>query len=56
MDARKLDWSRLLGFDQSPETEVDLRGTTPAERLEACAELGAKVGGKIGSKNSVRPE
>jgi hypothetical protein len=50
MDRRKLDWSKLLGFDATRDGALDLRGATRAERLRACAALGARVSGKVGEK------
>ena len=47
----KLDWSRLLGFDQAPRASDD----SAAIRLQdpRLAKLGAKFGSKLGGK---RPE
>jgi hypothetical protein len=44
----KLDWSRLLGFDQAAATAAE--PATPATRLNdpRLAKLGAKFGGKPG--------
>ena len=43
----KLDWSRLLGFDQAPVSD----GANDRTRLRTrLAYLGAKVGGKPGLK------
>ncbi len=42
----KLDWSRLLGFDQAPRANVDSARQTPA----TLTKLGGKVGGKVGGK------
>ncbi len=44
----KLDWSKLLGFDQATRVE----GQPDGARLTAPAltKLGAKVGGKVGAK------
>jgi hypothetical protein len=47
----KLDWSRLLGFDQAPRS-----GETDTPRADAGGPmpLGAKVGGKFGTKHGVK--
>jgi hypothetical protein len=47
----KLDWARLLGFDQAPRTSDD----SAATRLQdpRLAKLGAKFGSKLGGR---RPE
>ncbi|MFO1060662.1 MAG: hypothetical protein U1E53_27275 [Dongiaceae bacterium] len=47
----KLDWSRLLGFDQAPAGA----GSAPATRLNdpRLAKLGAKFGGKPGLRAPV---
>ena len=44
----KLDWSKLLGFDQATRVE----GQSDGARLTATtpAKLGGKVGGKVGNK------
>jgi hypothetical protein len=44
----KLDWSKLLGFDQATRIERQ----ADAARLTAplLAKLGSKVGGKVGNK------
>jgi len=44
----KLDWSRLLGFDQAPVPDATSDRVRSRARL---ANLGAKVGGKPGLKN-----
>jgi hypothetical protein len=44
----KLDWSKLLGFDQATRVE----GQAEAVR-STLAKLGSKVGGKIGNKAGV---
>ena len=44
----KLDWSRLLGFDQAPRSSDD----STAIRLQdpRLAKLGAKFGSKLGGR------
>ncbi|HEY8155841.1 MAG TPA: hypothetical protein VII72_17050 [Myxococcota bacterium] len=44
----RLDWSRLLGFDQAPAPDS---GSHPALRRIQLAKVGAKIGGKPGLKN-----
>ena len=44
----KLDWSRLLGFDQAPAPDCASDGARSRAQL---ANLGAKLGGKPGVKN-----
>ena len=46
--AVRLDWSRLLGFDQATRDahQADANGMTGARLMR----LGAKTGGKIGGK------
>jgi hypothetical protein len=46
MKDRNLDWTKLLGFDQSSPNEVDLRGTDKVERIQLCLADGVKVGRK----------
>jgi hypothetical protein len=41
--ATKLDWNRMLGFEQVPEARQAIRD-------ESAAPLGAKVGEKLGDK------
>ena len=40
----KLDWSRLLGFDQAAPAEADVGTLRPSDRR--LVKLGAKVGDK----------
>ena len=44
----KLDWSKLLGFDQATRVAGQSEGARVAG--PALAKLGTKVGGKIGTK------
>ena len=47
----KLDWSRLLGFDQATRIERQADAARPtAPTLAKLAKLGSKVGGKVGTK------
>ena len=43
-----LDWAKLLGFDQAPTSQTV--NETAAIADPRVAQLGAKVGGKIGTK------
>lgn len=47
----RLDWNRMLGFEQIPEARTSIRDET-ATRLGA--KVGNKLGGKIGSKRGVK--
>jgi hypothetical protein len=46
----KLDWTRLLGFDQAPSIGG---GTTPV--THEFAKIGAKLGDKPGIKVGIKP-
>jgi len=48
----KLDWSRLLGFDQAPRSTGE--ADAPRANDDRPMPLGAKVGGKIGSKHGIK--
>ena len=48
----KLDWSKLLGFDQATRIEGKAEGTRLVEPM--LPKLGAKVGGKVGNKQGLR--
>ena len=48
----KLDWSRLLGFDQAPRSTEDADMRRPHE--DRPRPLGAKVGGKFGAKGGIK--
>jgi hypothetical protein len=43
----RLDWTRLLGFDQAPAPDG---GSDPALRRARLTRLGSKIGGKPGLK------
>jgi hypothetical protein len=45
--ATKLDWNRMLGFEQVPEAREDIRS-------EAGGPLSAKVGQKVGVKTGTK--
>ncbi len=45
----KLDWSRLLGFDQATRNE------NQADDARLAAPNSAKVGGKVGGKIGAKP-
>jgi hypothetical protein len=48
----RLDWSRLLGFDQVADAQPSAKaGGIKDPRL---VKLGSKIGGKIGGKQAVR--
>jgi hypothetical protein len=49
----KLDWSRLLGFDQATRSKEQDDGARPA--TPNLVKLGGKVGGKIGAKPGMKP-
>jgi len=49
----KLDWSKLLGFDQAPRVEAKREGARPT--TPALAKLGSKVGVKVGGKVGTKP-
>jgi hypothetical protein len=49
----KLDWSRLLGFDQATRIESPADNARPTAR-STLAKLGTKVGGKVGNKPGLK--
>ncbi len=49
----KLDWSKLLGFDQATRVEGKRYGASPT--APALAKLGGKVGTKVGGKIGFKP-
>jgi hypothetical protein len=47
----KLDWSKLLGFDQATRIERQADAARPI--APTLAKLGSKVGGKVGNKSGL---
>jgi hypothetical protein len=48
----KLDWSKLLGFDQATRVEGQSEGARATGPM--LAKLGGKVGSKLGNKPGLR--
>ncbi len=48
----RLDWSRLLGFDQA--TRVEGQPDNALLTAPTLTKLGGKVGGKVGAKPGLR--
>jgi len=46
----KLDWSRMLGFEQIADT----RGTLNADVTRVGSKVGGKIGSKLGTKLGIK--
>ena len=48
-----LDWSKLLGFDQTARPEENAQGARSAEGFPS--KVGSKLGSKVGGKAGIKP-